>query len=83
MKHLTNYTMKNLYISSLLLIVMASCASKKTNFDATGTFEAEETIISSEVMGTIKQFEVEEGQTLKANQVIGFIDSTQLFLKKK
>ncbi|HRG37783.1 MAG TPA: HlyD family efflux transporter periplasmic adaptor subunit [Bacteroidia bacterium] len=78
--------MKNFYTQSILLvslIVLASCSNKKADFDASGTFEAEETIISSEVSGTIKQFNVEEGQTLSSNQVIGFIDSTQLFLKKK
>jgi HlyD family secretion protein len=78
--------MKNFYTQSILLvslIVLASCSNKKADFDASGTFEAEETIISSEVSGTIKQFNVEEGQTLSSNQLIGFIDSTQLFLKKK
>jgi|SRR4051812_15700953 len=78
--------MKKFYTQALILvsmIVLTSCSDKKANFDASGTFEAEETIISSEVSGTIKQFDVEEGQTLNANQLIGFIDSTQLFLKKK
>lgn len=78
--------MKNFYTKAMILVSMvflASCSNKKSNFDASGTFEAEETIISSEVSGTIKQFNVEEGQTLNANQLIGFIDSTQLFLKKK
>ena len=65
------------------MIVLASCSNKKADFDASGTFEAEEIIISSEVSGIIKQFNVEEGQTLSSNQLIGFIDSTQLFLKKK
>src|ERR1051325_9048331 len=31
----------------------------------------------------LKQFTVEEGQELKARQTIGYIDSTQLYLKKK
>lgn len=65
------------------MIALLSCSNKKNNFDASGTFEAEETIISSEAAGTIKQFDIEEGQLLKAGQLIGFIDSTQLFLKKK
>jgi len=78
--------MKKFYTQSIFLaslILLFSCSKKKSDFDASGTFEAEETIISSEVGGTIKQFNIEEGQTLGANQVIGFIDSTQLFLKKK
>lgn len=63
--------------------LFAACNNNKTSFDASGSFEAEETIISSEATGTIKQFEIEEGQTLQAGQVIGYIDSTQLYLKKK
>lgn len=65
------------------LVLLASCSSNKNNFDATGSFEAEETIISSEASGTIKQFNIEEGQMLQAGQAIGYIDSTQLFLQKK
>ena len=66
-----------------LLFFLTACNNNKVSFDASGSFEAEETIISSEATGTIKQFDVEEGQTLQAGQVIGYIDSTQLYLKKK
>lgn len=76
-----NFSLHTLGILSL--IALASCAGKKNDFDASGTFEAEEIIISSEASGTIRQFNIEEGQTLKEGQAIGFIDSTQLFLKKK
>lgn len=78
--------MKNFFFKQVLLasiIVLTSCSGKKNNVDASGTFEAEETIISSEASGVIKQFSLEEGQLLKTNQQIGYIDSTQLFLKKK
>ena len=66
-----------------LLLATASCNNDKNNFDASGTFETEETIISSEVAGTIMQFNVTEGQVLQAGQLIGYIDSVQLYLKKK
>ncbi|MDP3556725.1 MAG: efflux RND transporter periplasmic adaptor subunit [Bacteroidota bacterium] len=77
--------MKNIkfIIAVSLIILFASCKNNKNNFDASGSFEAEETIISSEAFGTIKQLDLEEGQTLKAGQFIGYIDSTQLYLKKK
>lgn len=65
-----------------LLIIMAACTDKNP-FDASGSFEAEEIIISSEASGTIRQFNLEEGQSLKAGQLIGYIDSTQVFLKKQ
>ena len=65
------------------LIALTSCNKNKSNFDASGSFEAEETIISSEAIGTIKQFNIEEGQVLKKGEFIGYIDTTQLYLKKK
>jgi HlyD family secretion protein len=75
-------TMSLLFSLSSLLI-LSSCKSDKARFDASGSFEAEEIIISSEANGTIKQFSIEEGQTLKSGQYIGYIDSVQLYLKKK
>ncbi|MCB9046065.1 MAG: efflux RND transporter periplasmic adaptor subunit [Chitinophagales bacterium] len=69
-------------ISGAILFASA-CNSGKNKFDASGSFEAEETIISAEAMGTIQQFDLEEGQSLKADEVVGYIDSTQIYLKKK
>ncbi|SMO73324.1 HlyD family secretion protein [Solitalea koreensis] len=75
--------MKSAFIIALSALVVASCQKKQNDFDASGAFETEETIISAEVAGTIQQFNVEEGQTLQAGQVVGYIDSLQLYLKKK
>lgn len=63
--------------------ILSACRDDNVSFDAAGSFEAEETIISSEATGTIKSFEIGEGQTLEAGQVVGYIDSLQLYLKKK
>lgn len=62
---------------------LLACNNSKNNQDASGSFETEETIISSEASGTIKQFDIQEGQSLTAGQQIGYVDSIQLFLKKK
>lgn len=70
-------------IGIFTVIVFVSCNGNKNDYDASGSFEAEETIISSEASGTIRTFTVSEGQELKAGQVVGYIDSTQLYLKKK
>lgn len=61
---------------------LASCNDHQDSFDASGSFEAEEVIISAEATGVIKQFDVEEGQTLTTGQSVGYIDSLQLYLKK-
>jgi len=71
---------------SIIVVVVAfiigSCGKGKNISDASGTFETDETVISADASGTIKQFNIIEGQTLQAGQSIGYIDSVQLYLKK-
>ena len=66
-----------------LMAVLISCSGNKHTFDATGNFEAVETITPAEAAGIINTLQVEEGDVLKAGQVIGYIDTIQLSLKKK
>ncbi|WP_164111860.1 MULTISPECIES: HlyD family secretion protein [Sphingobacterium] len=78
--------MKHLLISIIIagnLLTTVSCNNKQETFDASGSFEAEETIISAEAQGVLKTFDIQEGQALQAGQNIGYIDSIQLYLKKK
>ncbi|MGZ5283979.1 MAG: HlyD family secretion protein, partial [Bacteroidia bacterium] len=49
--------------------------------DAYGNFEAIEITVSSETTGKILSLNIEEGKALKAGEIVGFIDSTQTFLK--
>ena len=68
-----------------LLIPIASvlsCERAKDKFDASGSFEAVETIISAEANGQILQLNLEEGQQLDSGQIIGYIDTTQLHVSK-
>jgi HlyD family secretion protein len=76
--------MKNTKIVYLFLLWLsiASCKEKVNNHDASGSFEATETIISAEVNGKIMQLNIDEGQQLDSGQLVGFIDSTQLELSK-
>lgn len=71
------------FIGIAAALLLASCKNTKNEFDASGAFETEETIISAEASGTMKQFDIAEGQQLKAGQAIGYIDTVQLYLKKK
>lgn len=75
--------MKRTALIFMLAISMIACKRNNIEFDASGTFEAEETIISAEVGGIITALNLEEGTTLKAGDIVGYIDSTQLVLKKK
>lgn len=63
--------------------LLVSCGRKDLPYDASGTFEAVETIISSEATGAIRALDITEGQELRAGQVVGYVDSNQLYLKKK
>ncbi len=75
--------MKKIFFPILLMVVLlTSCNRNKFNYDAAGTFEATEILISSEASGFIEVFDVEEGQMLEAGAVVGYIDSIQLYLKK-
>ena len=64
------------------LIMLTACGRSNDSFDATGAFESTEVIVSSETNGKIMELNMEEGDKLKAGDIIGYIDSTQLYLKK-
>ncbi|CAN5454961.1 HlyD family efflux transporter periplasmic adaptor subunit [soil metagenome] len=67
----------------IAVVIFVSCNSSKENYDASGTFESVETTISSEANGIIKAFNIIEGQLVSPGDTIGYIDSVQLYLKKK
>ena len=69
-------------LSALFLLALSACGNGKGDYDASGTFEATEVIVSSEANGKIMQFNVEEGQLLTSGKEVGYIDSLQLYLKK-
>lgn len=74
--------MKRTYFSLFLLISLAACKGGDQEFDASGVFEANEVVISSEAVGKILRFEIEEGSSLKVGQVIGSVDCKNLSLQK-
>lgn len=71
---------KVIYIAIILLTF--SC-SKEAEFDAQGTFEATEVVVSAEANGKILNFNVVEGTKIKAGKAVGTIDSLQLYLQRK
>lgn len=73
---------KKLSILWVGLLVLASCGNKN-DYDATGTFEATEITISAEANGKILSFPVQEGDTVKAGEVLCSIDSLQLVLQRQ
>ena len=59
-----------------------SCNSNENSSDASGVFEATETIISAESSGRLIDFKVEEGQDLAVGEQVGNIDCENLGLQK-
>ena len=75
--------MKKIFQFTAIALTIASCSDKNGAYDASGTFEATEVKIASEATGIVKQFNVSEGETLGIGQYLGYVDSTQLYLKKR
>ena len=65
-----------------LITCFLSCKEDKRVSDASGSFEAVETIVSAEGNGKIMALSCLEGDSLHEGQSIGYIDSTQLHLNK-
>lgn len=74
--------MKPILLFSFALALTA-CGGNKDDFDATGAFESTEITVSSEANGKIMEMNLQEGDRLEAGAVLGYIDSTQLYLQKK
>jgi HlyD family secretion protein len=66
-----------------LPLAFLSCGRGEDKADATGSFEATEVVVSAEASGRILSFDADEGQSLRAGQVVGAIDSTQLELRRR
>lgn len=73
--------MKKIVFTSLLVAVL-SCKDKNSEADAYGNFEATEITVSAEANGKIEFLDVEEGNKIAKNTIVGVIDTTQLHLNK-
>lgn len=64
------------------ILLLSSCSNKDGDYDASGSFEAIEILVSSEAAGKIEYLNFMEGQQLDKAQQVGLIDTTQLYLQK-
>lgn len=64
-------------------VLITACTGKDHSFDATGTFEADEVVVSAELPGRITSLQVQEGQRLQKDSVAGWIDAENLQLQKE
>lgn len=66
-----------------MLFMLASCSNKDHEVDASGSFETDDVVVSSELGGKILAFHVQEGDSLAANSVVGEVDAENTRLQKE
>lgn len=66
-----------------LSLFVVSCNNAEDKSDAYGNFEATEVTIAAQAAGELLQFDLEEGDFIKSGRLIGYVDSTDLVLKKQ
>jgi HlyD family secretion protein len=75
--------MKNLLFGTIASLLIVGCNRSENKFDASGTFEADETIVSSEMPGKILSFNVEEGMQIPKDSIVGSVDATNIDLQQQ
>ena len=72
------------YIAGLSLFFgLQACNKNGSKFDASGTFETDEVIVSSELGGKILSLKIEEGQEIAKDSIVGLVDATNLSLQEQ
>lgn len=67
----------------IVAVACLTACSEKSDFDATGTFEAVDVIVSSEASGRILSFDAAEGMSVSRGEMLGVVDSVQLHLQRR
>lgn len=75
--------MKKIFFIAACASLILSCNRNGNDFDASGTFEADEVIVSSELGGKILAFTAEEGSVIAKDSVVGLVDAGNLSLQKE
>jgi membrane fusion protein YbhG len=78
MKHI-----KAISILSIIATTLLSCVNNNESADGYGNFESTEIIISAETNGKLMEFNINEGDILKKDDYVGFIDTIPLALKRE
>ncbi len=71
------------FIALIAISMLTACKNGNGNADASGTFEANEVIVSAESSGKLTFFTVEEGQLIAKDSVVGTVDATNISLQKE
>lgn len=72
-----------LILTTLIISSLLVACNENEKAHGYGNFEATEITVSAENNGKLIQFSIEEGQTIKSNTIVGYIDTIPLNLKKQ
>lgn len=78
----TTIKMKKLIVFISAALLLNACASK-SDYDASGNFEADEVIVSAQQNGVLLSYNVKEGNQLKSGDNVGQIDVKVVELQKQ
>lgn len=73
---------KTYTLVALAFVFISACNSEEEQSDAYGNFEADEIVISAKGKGELLSFQLKEGDLLKKDAFIGYIDTTVLHLQR-
>ena len=71
------------FLAAAGLSLLISCNGNGKEFDASGTFESDEVVVSSSANGKILFFNPDEGSVLDKDSLVALIDPTGLSLQKE
>ena len=74
---------KFIFFSLIMALSITACNRTKNNFDASGTFEADEVIVSASSSGKILALNIDEGSAIAKDSIVGLVDPTDLSLQKQ
>lgn len=75
--------MKKIITGTVIIATfLTACNGNKVKYDASGTFEVDEVIVSAELTGKLLSFDVREGDSIPKDKVVGTIDAENLTLQK-
>ncbi|PLX24053.1 MAG: HlyD family secretion protein [Marinilabiliales bacterium] len=75
--------MKAKILICVLPVLLVACNGNEKVSDASGNFEAKEIIVSAEAQGKLLEFNIEEGDKLSKDLVVGYIDTVPLSIQKE
>ncbi len=75
--------MKARTLTALSILGIMACNHDQNKFDASGTFEADEVIVSASASGKILSLDIDEGSAIAKDSVVGLVDPTDLSLQKQ